>query len=487
MSRMLVTPAWHSGESWPGFLMRLAGANGIDGGLPALSSALQWHRAKLLMAPPPMLLSLLGYTNDKIPYTEAPSTQPHIRFPHHAGRSTFTSVCPRCLLASDTLFSRATWDLPFGLICSTHGSCLLRNCPDCKRPISVYRKRIDRCDCGCMFSTVVCSMQTSTIVQMKRVLELEESSDPLSMTFAAASARHILALHLVRQLAHTSRRALYPGLQRGTRRLSHAWIPEDDLTLCLEWFQDWPRSFELNYVKFAWTRRKEGLAGFNRTVLHVDEFPSLGEVYDGIVKRCRNATSPRKPSEQRERSHVGIKAAMQMTGMHHNTVVWWIQQGLLGEVTSTRKHAEMRYEIPIQRVLDAASLIKRTSSIRELVPSVGLSTSALHALALAGVFKALQIGPATYTARLEPAEVFADVQKALAASHGAMRGDAKAVTLSRAIVMAHQLSTAAPAKMWADVLKRTLPVFQEDSSEASLAATYVKLDELRRWLARHRA
>lgn len=330
-------------------------------------------------------------------------------------------------------------------------------------------------------------MQTSSIVQMKRVLQLEESGDTSAMTFAAASGRHLRALHLVRQLANTSRRALHPGTQRGIQRLSHAWIPDDDLALCLDWFQDWPRSFELNYVKFVWARKQDELVGFGRSVLHLEDFPDVCDVHDDILGRCRYAMLPSKSNEMDGRSHVGIKAAMQMTGMHHNNLVWWIRQGLLGEVTSTRKNREMRYEIPIQRVRDAALMIKRTSSIRQLVPSVGLTTSALHSLALAGVFKALQIGPSTYTARLDPAAVFSQVQSVLAVSHGAMRGDVKVLSISRAIVMAHQLSTLAPAMLWADVIRGALPVFREGRGEVSLAATYLKLDELRKWLARHSA
>lgn len=151
--RLLLRPQPKQGESWPGYLVRVANANCLPS-LLSLANIADLHSVgELLRSDPRETLRLLG-----IGTTTESAWAPYIRpksLINRSGRKglqpqRWTSpVCPYCLAADgDEPHIRSHWDWAMQTHCPVHKVLLVECCSSCNQLIDLRRPRVDFCVCG---------------------------------------------------------------------------------------------------------------------------------------------------------------------------------------------------------------------------------------------------------------------------------------------------------------------------------------------------
>jgi hypothetical protein len=146
--RLLRTPAPYSGESFPGYLLRLTEENSYDSlrwipelaGLKIYPDQGRWAD---LWRPHPrlsLLREVTGLSEAEMEFlreTLAPGCLVRWKAP---------KVCPSCL--REKSWCRKAWDLLPFTVCPLHRVTLIDSCPHCHRAISWARKSVSVCRCG---------------------------------------------------------------------------------------------------------------------------------------------------------------------------------------------------------------------------------------------------------------------------------------------------------------------------------------------------
>ena len=142
-----------TGESLPGFVLRLAESNGYRG----IADLLQLARLPPTFVSRPCALQKLAELFDGLvdvhdlrarSYWTAIERRP----PHNATISpadinlAHPKVCPICLKESG--FARLVWDLRVVITCWRHGCYLLDHCSVCRRRLTWGRRALTACTCG---------------------------------------------------------------------------------------------------------------------------------------------------------------------------------------------------------------------------------------------------------------------------------------------------------------------------------------------------
>ncbi len=481
MIQLLLTPKWVQGESWGGYILRLAEENRL-GGFLSVCKPLQLTPERMLVTSPTELLPNLGVRHD---LTDIPSTDPVSggrAFPWKAGRSKYASVCGRCLAEDQKPFLRAAWDSPLTLVCARHGTALQRRCPRCTLPITHFRSSVTHCRCGADFRLVRPAALIDELQKVRRVLD--PHGTPTVQTFAAVAEEQRAKIALLRRLARAFVR-LHEGAGRiGRVRLTDCWITDVELMRASAWFEDWPTSFDRLYTRLILEPRHRADAPSNTMLRGLSDVPQVHSAAVDVVRRMRRTPRPKRPTVTATQAHVGIKAAMQLCQVDHQTVLDWIDAGLLGHVESSVEKRGTVRQIPREAVMAAAKLVHSTASQAVIGAEVGLSHSAVHALTLAGVLPAIKLKRSTYTARVRPADVYALVKGLQAAALRRMSTKKSTESLSEALVLSGRVNRALPALFIADLLNGHVSLYITDASEIhGLNSARVKTDELRRWSA----
>jgi hypothetical protein len=138
------------GESWPDYVIRLAEANCIKGGLRAMAYLAGMYANQLLVAAPSEVLLRFGVILPEVlkehPLDAPPDRKLTMLASH--GRCTKTRFCPLCLAADDIPFIRAEWCMPMSIACANHRTLLIDKCQLCGERLDVFRPRLLQCHCG---------------------------------------------------------------------------------------------------------------------------------------------------------------------------------------------------------------------------------------------------------------------------------------------------------------------------------------------------
>lgn len=474
--KLLLKPRWMPGESWPGYLLRLAEANQL-GRLAGLGAGLNLRPNELLMADPASILDTMGVDAQGLPPADPPVPGWMRTIPFRAGRSGFTSWCSLCLRDDSTPHFRALWDLPLQLTCEVHECQLERVCPSCGQDLTVLRKRLLYCDCGRQLATVPPRATSSSVKRMQQIFTRGRAASD-ARSFAAATNEELLGVQLLRWLAQRSE----VSLQRPKRmRMTHAWLKGEELARVIPWFEDWPHEFERRYANLDSSRVVgRGKRSF-RSVCRI--FSELDSAIANLKARSRRMRRPKRSNSSRT-EFVGIRRAMELTGMHYEVIRRWIDQGLLGEVKIQRlRSGQHLYEIPAEAVSQAAALTHKTDHLRHLAGQVGLSTSALNKLVGDGLLRSISLQKSSYTARLQATEVFELTRKLRSSARGPVRTAKEIWSLSRAIELAHRRGRGAVRALIAAISEGRIDLHLMDPLDIGLASASVKKIEFRDWLA----
>lgn len=483
MKSLLLKPRWVEGESWPGYLLRLAEVNQLTSGLHSLANLTLHPTPEMLSSPPTQVLWALGFGWLDVPCANSSPAGWHNLAPFRAGRSRWTSFCPACFREAGGEYQLAIGDLPLQLSCPKHGCALVRNCPACREPITVSRFRVAQCDCGQLFSRVKSEPLMGQHQILQKLLQLNRTSLAEVPTFAAAGLEDVAAVQLVQYLAHASG----PGWKGSSRktRIYDAWATSEQLEAASSWFTDWPTSFEERYSRLMLDRRARGERPLCNAIRTIRSFPALAKVVDSLIARRRQSPRPKKIHAP-PREYLTLKELMSATGVHYDTIQGWIASGRLGTVEILPRGAQSHYKIPRELGMSAVRFIKATASVSEMAAEVGLTTSALHTLVQCGYVDAAAVAKSTYTARVKPQQIHRMTRDILAMARGQPRRPLATCTLSDALVRARRVGKRAPGELVAAVRSGSLEVHKTDKSDTTLASVSITRDNLSRWFRTRR-
>jgi hypothetical protein len=400
--RLLVRRRWLESESWPGYLLRLAEANGLAG-IGALARLAGTTKGRILVGEPRHILAALGVEHDGVPHIGAredlvPRGASMMR---QAKRSFNTAVCPACLRTDLVPVIRARWEFPMEVACHVHHVTLATRCPGCDRPLRVDRPQLLQCPCGFLLSKCRTAPAPTVVGQLQKLLGIDHLR-ATDLTFQCFTDHEAAAMRLVERLSHQSRHGSKAGLEV-PKKAAGQRLKSDDLAAAEEWFADWPEGFKRLYALAMFGDRPGPKRFLTARKLELARFPLVFEVANDVHFGRLTRRHGRPPLAQQER--VGIVAAMELSGVPYERMLSWIRSGALGEVRTLAGAHSTAYKISREKVVQAAALIKRTLSVQEAANEIGLPTFAVCKLIRAGILSAVLQSSRADTARLEPAQL----------------------------------------------------------------------------------
>ncbi len=233
------------GESWPGYLLRIASANALNG-LRRLGAMLKLSSRQLIACEPDVILARLGHSRsviESLDLTESRNVSERSGLLERAGRALNGRVCPACLREDQVRHIRAVWDDYLVLSCFKHNCILLDHCPQCKRPIDYTRPAVDRCACGLLFARHRTASAPAWMKdQFYRVMRVDAAPTSAS-TFCANSVDRQRAAIAIQRLINVARRARHqvpPGARIHARA---RMLRTTDFDAIAAIFDDWPNGF----------------------------------------------------------------------------------------------------------------------------------------------------------------------------------------------------------------------------------------------------
>ena len=186
------TPRPYPTESLFGYVVRLTEANGYS------SPAAIWKLARIprgrelwagfparslapLVGLGPDVLDKLAYRVGERAYADGSNLQgrPFKILGHILGKGSASQArylrlntcafCSQCV--AEAGYIDAFWNLSVAIACPTHGRLALSQCPRCQRGLTWRRARLNRCSCGCDFSTVECPEAPTPVMLLMKLVQ----------------------------------------------------------------------------------------------------------------------------------------------------------------------------------------------------------------------------------------------------------------------------------------------------------------------------
>ncbi len=269
---LVVRPHWREDESWPGYLLRLANANGYHGVYP-LARRSGISVGSLLSEKHDETLRRFGVQGLVVSAPRPLSTVlPRVGRPHGAGPQTRSRLCPTCVGASSSSHVLATWESPMAFVCSVHETMLHDRCAACSTRIDYSRDDLLFCNCGSSYALMATASPPSWYSNLLTALTANSTQRDWKSDVAAA--------HVLLSLAH------WPADKSSPRKLRPAtwdFVGSNDLPSLAPWFTDWPRGF----VAQLRQRQDDGTRMPSKPFPHdVRQFPVLNAAVKMIRTRA---------------------------------------------------------------------------------------------------------------------------------------------------------------------------------------------------------
>lgn len=483
---LIVRPAPFAGESWPGYLHRLARANHLS--LTGLARLLGLRSSQIICThTPSLLLAKLGIQVADVGEFPPPRERKDDRvFFAEAGRSFYTRICPDCIGSMQEFHIPALWEDPFYISCERHQRLLVDRCPACEAPLSFERESLTHCGCGYALAN---SPRSKADFDIRHILSgLSLGTNRSRATFAPASEREVHAVWFLHRLSRIQE-GTFQG-RRVNRARGHAFIHHSDLAETYQWFEDWPNGF-IERLSVAHHQHRLGpgkMLGVGGSYLD-RYFPKVAEACAEFDRRRRTGTRPRTaPSASvsvQKRASIGLKELMHAAGCSRDAVLVWIERGWLGEthVDHSGPHGP-RYFINPDKASHAIQICRSTAQVRAIARDVGFSTPALRALAISKVLQPIPHGRATWNVRVIPHEVF-DLAKSLLSV--AVRGRAMYsdnIGLSKAICRLYQRHRLLLGPFIEAVINQSIPTRTYVVSPLTIEEVLLREIDLINWIAK---
>lgn len=489
--KILNSPAYMAGESWPGYLLRLSEANGFSG-LDAIARILRRTNYQVIASSPPATLRLLDVhcaTLMGIDYSAAP---PGCKFTELGtyGRSVFARICSKCLTCDAIPYARATWDLALQVCCPVHRCLLIDECPQCCHRLDYQRPLIVRCVCG--FDLRLCRTQpTSNLyATIRETFELDDPRPLHLTTFAHSSRKECNALAVLLRLRAQAQPGPEPGRHTAKIRSSQAFIRARDLDALAGWFEDWPNGFIHLLIRSKRARAQSRVVKLNSFSLMAGEFPKIHQAVMDADARWRRSPRPGKKTLDKntllQKELLGVRDLMTLTGRHHNDVIVWLRTGLLGNtVVQQDQMGRDVLKVPTSQVLRLLSLVQQTTTFRDAAQTIGVDPLVLRTLARQGRLPSLKMGKADFTARVRPEDVYAFANQVRSVACQSRANGQRPVDFSSAARHVLRRRRSLFGKFLDELGNQSLPLRVFEKHAVYLNDTYIYHDDLVTWMARN--
>ena len=480
--RLLVRHKPISGESWPGYLLRLSAANRYDG-LKGLANVFEMSTAELIASSPRALLQRLGVEPAAYECSSKKGTGKRASI-YAAGRSNYAKVCPRCLSEMEVAHMKSSWDRLFELSCKHHQIFLLEACPSCTQQISHLRKKVETCDCGYKFECAVGKVIDIDISHMLNVLNLQNIYTTPAATFASNGEIELRAGVLIRRLNLLSSE-LVKSL-RGTYTAS-TYLPLGAVRQAQRWFEAWPRNFNrMTLQAQSRTGRPIGELILGHPRAGPKPFPTIRQMLNNLDWQRRTALRPKQRCIQvtanDQLDFVGIRFVINVTGCTYDIVRYWISKGWLGDVTTEpRTNGQIQYRISKASVGKALQIIRTTSSVKELSKTLDFDARALRVLARSNVLLPTPYGKGYWNIRLTPLEVFVFADNLMRAASKGIASLDRRILIDDAILRISKHFPGLVKPLITALIQGEIPIRYFGRKPLSPSELTIKLIDLQSW------
>jgi hypothetical protein len=413
---LVINPQPFVGESWPGYLLRLAEKNHYRG-IAGLAKLLELKQAKLILANPGEILKQLKVNDQLIQFDNLEFTvRPRHRLSMH-GRSMRSRICPRCIEDSENFYIPASWDQTFRLACEKHQITLIDRCLSCKQLISYRRTSLTQCECGFEFKKSPSKQIDFTINSFLSVCDLQAQYASPPSTFSKNTYEDTAAYLFCRRLLKLSGNLSKEEI-RNCRNVE-AFATVENMQLLVGWFDDWPRIFnKFLKIHFAISRnpRYEMLLGQQtRPGLTLQTVHSVVTNFLDVNRKSQRiypiTPYPKKSVAAQaitgNKEYVSLHFVMRTTGSNFYQAKFWMKKGWLGDVKTIQVSPnKIEYQVQKDAAQKAIQIIKSTSSRAEVCLALGLHSKAIRFIREAGFITGIPYGQSTKLFRLLPSEVF---------------------------------------------------------------------------------
>lgn len=460
---MLLRPNEIEGESWPGYLMRLAQANDFNG-IEGLADILGLTFMSLLISPQKEVLERLGIISVFATSSSKKCTTLNRSYMGAAGRTVRSRICPSCLESMPVPHIRASWDRALEVNCRIHLDRLCDECPACHTPITYRRRYVGCCNCGFKFSNAARNDGVAlNVARLYQIFGLQDVYSRDAPTYSNSSPSEVAAVAVIQRL-HLLEIGM-SGKRRSSGAKGDAFLSAQTLMFLDAWLDHWPEGFIRSMVR----TRKDIHTSPTALILGCspnssNEFPVLRSALKELDQRKRKSPRPGNRSPQMVKAagvpFVGIRYLIKATGSSYDAVKHWISQGWLGQVEIYEvDNSRIGYRIDSVKAQKAIQIIKSTASARELSLSVGIDRSCLQALAQANVIRSIPYGKGAWNVRFHPTDVFQLATALLIISNRKGTSNDRRMMLHQAITFLRKKTPWLIKHFLDSVLEKQIPIF----------------------------
>lgn len=436
---MLIRPQPEAGESWPGYLLRLATLNHLDQGSAHFGRLLNVSPGTLIASEPSMVLSKLGLAPNQPEAGQFPKQGTGTLPLRNSLRAHSARICPQCIEEMTNKHLLATWDRAFQFICHKHEILLVDRCPQCSRPMSHLRRKLLACDCGASLLGMPRHRSAVDFGGLYRALDLQEIYAAPAQTFAASRPEDFAALIFCRRLTVLKAEKTHGLKRKKLGRIEELFMRLEDLMKIHDAFTQWPRNLQsiLESYRIAFNGSPAPLL-MEEPLSAPGLLPTVKAAIADWTSHARKSLKPRRRSPQliqkSVEEKVGIKYLIESSGCSYDTAQYWLESGRLGpHEVCEQPNGTKRYQIGKDRVQKAIHIARSSASVKDMAIALGTTSDTVRALVRAEVVHAIPFGRAPYNFRLVPSEVTEYADRILSCARVRKNLDGEQVVFSTAI------------------------------------------------------
>jgi hypothetical protein len=373
---LLMRPRPELGESWPGYLCRLADRNALPG-VAGLVRVLNVSKGALLCG------QLASEQTDFALDVPDPSKGALIAT-LVVGRSWRTRICPICVDGEDPIV-QARWDGPLTLRCTQHRCMLIDRCDSCHTPIRHDRQTLDSCACGKRFRTMVPKVVPSWVTALESAYA-EAISPNVGLVEASLIERQHFAARGAWYFSQFGDRSGRIGQGRASAYFAMMVLSDDFDTLAKafdqhevgfskafeEWFEDASAS-ESHHILVKWR-----LNEFEKIQRELDRLRSRAAARSGKARTQFKSPLRSRPSPPHDRHLWGVEPPM---GSRIQRPLFAPQDVRSAWVPYWKRAIEPLRMCALSRLMPTQSELQLVTSVAEAATLLGVSRPTVRRMA----------------------------------------------------------------------------------------------------------
>lgn len=397
---LVVTPKPMPSESYKGYILRVAEANGYRSIHGMLRHAGMTENEIRSAAPPPDKLKLL-MGSDLREFDFLSEKTKHGRYQVLSGRripslylrSKHTRVCP-CCIAEKGYISSFT-ELKYAVVCPEHKIETIEQCPSCHKGLDVFRPGLAKCQCGYDFKHPKAREVTNqAVIGLMHILKAKLENQDLDNSLLEPLGFPVEAI--AKLSLNTVLSLLYRLEGRSADAQSNGGLMAT-VTLAASIFTDWPRGFHQYLEETQGPQANMTSAGLRKQFLPIyetlfknglpkDEVAFMHQAFVEFGQsQWRKALIHPKFQQSGSSNIVGIYGLAQALSKQPATLRKMVAAGLI-PVHAVNAKGQALFEVTEQLVFEFAS--GQSLTIKEAAERLDLPVAILNVYRQKGYYQA---------------------------------------------------------------------------------------------------